>query len=164
MSNILKENYGKLFGTDKFALFDYISFLARNTKETDVNFDDFFFTGLESILKAEKTFKPEYNVPFVYYARKIIKNDLASLVVKSKRNKVETHSTFEEPILRYDPTSEYDANILFTNVFTTFNAFEKKVIYLLLGGYTIGEIAEKTQSKYKKVDNAMQSIKRKIRK
>lgn len=154
------------FKRDLKSLVNYMMFLISQIPNNEFDKDDLIFIGMEAIIKAEKNFDPNRNVLFTTYAKKIIFNDFALLTNKQKREKdifKEENQVLYESIRSYDPTSEYDSNILLSNIYEKFTIKEDKVIQLLLKGCRISDITEQTAYTYKEVDNAMQSIKRKIK-
>lgn len=146
-------------------LINYIKFLANNSSIGYLTYDDYFYAGLEGILKSEKYFDPTRNIKYTTFAKRVIFNEIASLINHCKRTPVQYNDelTFCQDLISYDPTNEYDSKILLANIQHKFTPREKKVIVYLLQGYKIKDVCKLTNLKYKTVDNIMQSIKRKIK-
>ena len=144
---------------------NYIRFLANNSNHPFLTREDIIFTGLEAMLKAQKTFNEEKGANLVTYSRKVIYNDIASLYSRSKYRNLEksNEEVFNSSEKGYDPSPEYDSKFLLRTLIDNLSKSESEVIDLLLKGNGIKEISILLNCEYKRVDNLMQSIKRKAK-
>lgn len=149
---------------DRDGILSYINFLANNAGFGYLKMEDYYYAGLEAIIKCEKYFDKSRKIKYSTFAKRVIFNEIASLINHSRRSMVlyNDHLEFAQDMKSYDPTNDYDAKILMVNLQPNFTSREKKVISYLVQGYKISEIEQQTNFSYKTVDNIMQSIKKKI--
>ena len=139
--------------------------------------EDLFQEGVMGLLSAARTFNDSFEVKFSSYASTCVERCLINVLKSEKRKKC-----FPEGNLVYIEDSDLD--IISGEVSTPESLFivkesleqkksqlksilsdlEFKVTFLYLDGCTYTEIANKLLISPKSVDNAMQRIKRKLRK
>lgn len=146
------------------------------------DYDDLYQEGLIALFIAVQSYSPEHNVTFETFARKVVKRKLISAVRQSRRRKHEylnqSVSLYSEkyqniPILDTIRDSRYQDLIRdieqpfsmdeFLDQFS-FTPLEKEILLLYLEGFSYENIVNKTNRNFKSVDNAMQRIRRKIKK
>ena len=143
-------------------------------------FDELFQEGLVALYHAYSNYDESKSVLFKTYAVHCINNRMISYIRKTIKPSHENNSFISvtneelENILSKEMSFEDDPQQIFVNnesfeksrnqFFSVLSEYEKNIFTLYLSGYSCIAIAEKISVPYKSVDNALQRIKRKLRK
>ncbi len=159
----LSERYMKYAEKKAFA------FLNRG-----MEYDDIVQTAMLGFLSALYSYNGENGVKFVTFVSRCMDNAVLNSIEHinaRKRNPGQAVLSYEEADLSYligeGPEEEFFSKerlkAVFRAIDTVLNEYEKKVILLYIQGYTYREIADISETDYKKVDKAMQSLRKKLR-
>ena len=132
--------------------------------------DDLRQEGLLGLLSAIAAFDPAKGVKFSTFAETCIVNRMYSFISKSRRNSSESLDTEMTEMLPAEETPEsiYLSKEFYSELFNTIpevlSETERKVFDLCLSGDSYKQTAQKLGMSVKAVDNAMQRVRRKLRK
>jgi RNA polymerase sporulation-specific sigma factor len=132
--------------------------------------DDLRQEGLLGLLSAIAAFDPAKGVKFSTFAETCIVNRMYSFISKSRRNSSESLDTEITELLPAEETPEsiYLSKEFYSELFNTIpevlSETERKVFDLCLSGDSYKQTAQKLGMSVKAVDNAMQRVRRKLRK
>lgn len=141
-----------------------------------VEFDDFVQEGLLSLLDAAKSYNPKESASFKTYAGVCISNRFSSIVRKANRKKDIPSNlvmSLEQDSLSLDdalPTPEQkiidqeNDKAINLHIKKVLSPLEYNVLNYYLGGSTYEEIASGLHLSPKSVDNALQRIRKKLKK
>lgn len=140
----------------------------------DVDSDDLFQEGMIGLLSAARSYKNDCGASFRTYASVCICNRIISAVKKASGGKsvrrdllvpLETE-LLSVPELSYDDglVVKEECDRLFGFIETQLSERERSILKLFLSGLSYGEIAQKLGSSSKSVDNALQRVRRKLKK
>lgn len=150
--------------------------VAANYKDSNLEPDDLIQEGLLGLLSAVKSYDEMKGSAFKSYANVCVKNKIVSAVrtALSDKNKILNDSVLldDESELSADHFSEPEALIisqetserLQTAIEQNLTELEKKVLSLYLLGYSYAEISSGFGIKEKACDNAMQRVRKKLKK
>lgn len=138
---------------------------------SDVSLEDLVQEGMFGFLSAVRTYSAGGSASFRTYAAVCMRNKMTSVFRSLDDVKTATENDFiddDVPDFGANPEDMVIANERWQSLsdFMTqeFSAFEKKVMRLYLSGNSYSEIAEILSSHTKAVDNALQRIRRKLKK
>lgn len=149
------------------------SFTFKNINGIEV--EDLFQEGIMGFISAVNSYDESRNVQFSTYANTLAVRKMISAIRKVNNNSnlpLQSYVSLEDitDLLSYSPTPEemliFGEELNAINVFVenNFSKSEKKVFKLNLVGLSYSEIAEILECDEKFVDNALQRIRRKLRK
>ena len=172
-------------------LFDKYMPLIRNVakklydenQNSGLDFNDLVQEGMIGFSKAINTYNEHKDTLFFTYARKCIEHGIITSIINANRKKHSvlnnslsmeaTHSNEDDSIERfvYDKTTDPETilldfenvNILTKNLKQELTSFEEQVFDLRKSGFTYREIAEVLDVEPKRVDNALQRMKNKVK-
>lgn len=135
---------------------------------------DFIQEGLLSFLLACKSYSPDMGASFKNYAVKCAKNRFSDILKKStKKGQVPsskmvsidtlvTESDDSQNVEDFVLEREY-LKTLMAHLYSLLTVQERTIFSMYIEGYSYNDIADKTSSTPKAVDNTLQKIKRKLR-
>ncbi len=132
--------------------------------------EDLVQEGMFGLISAVRTYSADKNASFKTYAGVCIKNRIASAVRKSDHHGGDNLSLSDEDFPDFDSNP---ADLLIKReknqnlgrfIDEEFSDFEKEIIHLYLAGSSYKEIAQTLSTHTKAVDNALQRIRRKLKK
>ena len=138
-----------------------------------VDSDDLAQEGMLGLLSAIYSFNPELGVPFTAYASICVSNSISSYLKSSARLKHLPLNDFRELDSNIIDFSQSPEDLVIDRdeleglkklIFSQLSGREKSVITLYLAGCSYDEIAENLDTSVKSVDNALQRVRRKLRK
>lgn len=157
----------------------YMAFAREKAKgyvSSDIEYDDLVQEAMIGFLSAYYTYKTDSNASFKTYVGVCMDHRIISAINTLNRKK-------RIPLSSIVPMDEMDAQTvdlsadpeayfimkeqtkqMMEKIDENLSCFEKQVFHLFLSGNSYEEIAEKTQSNAKSVDNAIQRIRRKLKK
>lgn len=157
---------------------DVINIKLRNYKLLDCDFEDAQQEVLISFLNVVNTFDESKNVKFKTYANRCLDNS-----IKNYLNKIFTKkSIVDRSVLKLDdeidvrsfitdkenPENIYEDKVLYNELLdkiqVELSEFEKNVLFYYLDGKSYSEISTLSNSTQKAVDNALQRVRRKLKK
>lgn len=175
---ILKARSGNSEAMDQLVHI-YMSFAKEKAKgyvSSAIEYDDLVQEGMIGFLSAYYTYNTESDASFKTYAGVCMDNRIITAINTLNRKKrippssivpieeMDAHSVD----LSTDPESYFiikeQAEQVMNSIDESLSAFEKKVLYLSLNGDSYEDIAAETGSTSKGVDNAIQRIRRKLKK
>ena len=136
--------------------------------------NDLIQEGMIGLLSAARSYKTDCGASFRTYASVCIRNRIISAVKKASGGKsvrrdllvpLETE-LLSVPELSYDDglVVKEECDRLFGFIETQLSERERSILKLFLSGLSYGEIAQKLGSSSKSVDNALQRVRRKLKK
>lgn len=158
--------------------------LHDENKNSGLDLNDLVQEGMIGFSKAINTYNEHKDTLFFTYARSCVEHRIITSVVNATRkkhsvlnNSLSMEATHKEDALdsieRFvsDKTSDPETilldfenvNILIDNLKQEFTAFEEQVFDLRKSGFTYREIAELLEAEPKRVDNAMQRMRNKVK-
>lgn len=148
---------------------------AARYKTDDTDLDDFIQEGLLSLLYAAKSYDEKEGASFKTYAGICISNRFASIIRGANRKKdipskmlisIDSGIYLEEDAVSPEQKliDNEDYRNFLKHVKNTLSPLEYKVLTYYLGGSSYGEIADILDLSYKAVDNALQRIRKKLKK
>ncbi len=147
--------------------------IALRYRAEGVEFDDLVQEGMLGLLSAVHTYKSAAEASFKTYAAVCISNRIISFVrfsLSPRQMPLNNSGELDDNIIDnlHDPVDiviEMDElDSLKVSLIGKLSVMEKRVIYLYLAGCSYEEIAKKLDSTAKSVDNALQRVRRKLRK
>lgn len=145
----------------------------KNSSNMTIESDDLFQEGMLGVLSAIKSFDSLKNTAFKTYVSECVHNRLVSAARKRSESSVFTYATV--PLENsaenvYQSTSVEEITIgreSFERICDYINSRlskkEREVLKLFLSGLSYEEIARKTGSSVKSVDNSLQRVRQKIK-
>ena len=133
-----------------------------------VDSDDLFQEGMIGLLSAARSYKTDCGASFRTYASVCIRNRIISAVKKASGGKsvrrdllvpLETELSYDDGLVVKE-----ECDRLFGFIETQLSERERSILKLFLSGLSYGEIAQKLGSSSKSVDNALQRVRRKLKK
>lgn len=148
---------------------------AKGYSSSNLEFDDIVQEGMIGFLSAFHSYDPDNAATFKTFAgvcmdHRIInainssagkKRIPKSAIVSIDDTEVECEDTVSDPEKMFFLKSQ-TAEIL-SKIDSELSDFERRVFHLFFSGHSYEEIAEKTDSTLKSVDNAMQRVRKKLR-
>ena len=150
--------------------------VAAEYKKSGLEPDDLIQEGLLGLLSAVNSYDETKGSAFKSYAGVCVKNKIVSAVrtALSDKNKILNDSVLldDETELSADHLSEPESVVisqeaeerLYTSIEQNLTELEKKVLSLYLLGYSYAEISAEIGINEKACDNAMQRVRKKIKK
>jgi len=158
--------------------------LYDENRNSGLDFNDLVQEGMIGFSKAINTYNEHKDTLFFTYAKKCIEHGIISSTVNATRKKhsflnnsismeANHREDFDDSIERFlsdkasDPESILldfeDVNLLIENLKQELTPFEEQVFNLRKSGFTYREIAEVLETEPKRVDNAMQRMRGKVK-
>ena len=145
----------------------YIRFYSAQYKCSGVDFDDLVQEGGIGLVSAVRFFKSDAGAAFKTFACLCIRRQILSAMRKASKKDIisldylsNLNSNVENPedvvIMRERISSVKDALLM------RFTPFERKLFLLYIEGFSYKSIAKELKVCTKKVDNSLQSIKRRL--
>lgn len=151
-------------------VYPFILYKSRQFGQGTDDSQDYAQEGVVGFLSAIHSFKTDGGAKFTTYACTCALNRMRSLLRQRSRNDdyitVPLNSGDDIEDFRLGPEDRLQAQDEADNIMLTISqrlsAYEKQVIHFYLKGDCYADIAEKTGTNAKSVDNAMQRIRRKL--
>lgn len=156
-----------------------IKHIAQSMYLSSVEYEDIVQEGTIGLMNAVRTFQPDKNSSFYVYAKACIKNSILNALKKNTTQKNVANQfsvSFDEEALdekhqqilsnSLDPEQllivRESIDAIHKKIQRDLSDLEKETLFLYLGGFSYSEIANKTQTTEKSVDNALQRVRRKL--
>ncbi|MCI9110334.1 MAG: sigma-70 family RNA polymerase sigma factor [Bacilli bacterium] len=176
ITDILFEKYMPLIRNVVKRLYD-------ENQNSGLDFNDLVQEGMIGFSKAINTYNEHKDTLFFTYARKCIEHGIITSIINANRKK---HSVLNNSLSMEAPNKDEDdsiekfisdkmsdpeailldfenVNILTKNLKQELTSFEEQVFDLRKSGFTYREIAEVLNVEPKRVDNALQRMKNKVK-
>jgi len=157
--------------------------LYDENRNSGLDFNDLVQEGMIGFSKAINTYNEHKDTLFFTYARKCIEHGIITSIINANRKK---HSVLNNSLSMEAPNKDEDdsiekfisdkmsdpeailldfenVNILTNNLKQELTSFEEQVFDLRKSGFTYREIAEVLNVEPKRVDNALQRMKNKVK-
>ena len=155
----------------------FVHILVKQFLNTSSNIgierDDLFQEGMLGVLSAVKSFDCSRNISFKTYVAECVRNRLISVSRKRSENSVFTSETVSlensaDSIASSASVEEITIgkdrlDRIFEYINSKLSKKELEVLKLFLSGLSYEEIAERTGTSVKSVDNSLQRVRQKIR-
>ncbi len=165
---------GKAFEEITLRYIKLICTIAQNYSADGYELQDFIQEGLLSFLLACKSYSPDAGASFKNFAVKCAKNRFSDILKKSNKkgqvpqSKIVSIDTLvsetddSQNVEDYVLEREY-LKTLMAHLYSLLTVQERTIFAMYIEGYSYNDIADKTSSTPKAVDNTLQRIKRKLR-
>lgn len=163
--NLIKQGYEEAFN---FMVDKYKFFIAKNIKKFNLTeeYDDIYQESLMVLYKSIQRFDESFNKSFMRYFELNLTNKLISIKKKKNRygeflaNKLSTLIDFSV----YEQTKSYITENEIKQALNKLSGFEKKVFNMkVIGKLSVRETAKKIKCDEKKIYNALDRIKNKVK-
>lgn len=156
-----------------------IKSIASSMYLSSMEYEDVVQEGTIGLVKAVRSFDKDKNASFYTYANTCIKNSMYNALkhsVTKKKVPPKSKIPFEEEAIEIGGNSLLDhtsnpekilivqenISAIQTHIQQDLSDLEKDVLFLYLGGFSYVEIANKTNTTQKSVDNALQRVRKKL--
>lgn len=156
-----------------------IKSIASSMYLSSMEYEDIVQEGTIGLMNAVRTFDKAQNTSFYTYANSCIKNSILNALKKTTAKKkvpLGESVSFDEQEIEVGGSTLQDntqnpekllivqenINAIHNHIQQDLSDLEKQVLFLYLGGLSYAQIANKTHTSEKSVDNALQRVRKKL--